>query len=69
MLQIQSIGLIEESKLGKLIKNKERLIWVKVTSTEQKYNILSKKSSLKGLGIFINEDLIPEDHAKLRKEV
>ena len=42
---------------------------VKVSSTEQKYNIISKKSSLKGSGIFINEDLIPEDWIELRKEV
>ena len=55
--------------LGKLIENKERLRWVKVSSTEQKYNILSKTSSLKGSGIFINEDLIPEDQAELIKEV
>ena len=34
-----------------------------------KYDILSKTSSLKGIGIFINEDLIPEDQAELRKEV
>ena len=55
--------------LGKLIENKERIIRVKVISTEQKYNILTNKSSLKGLGIFINEDLILEDRAELRKEV
>ena len=55
--------------MAKLIKNKERLIRVKFNSTEQKYNMLSQTSSLKGLGIFINEDLIPEDQSKLRKEV
>ena len=42
---------------------------VNVISTEQKYNILSNTSSLKGSGIFINEDLIPKDHAELRNEV
>jgi hypothetical protein len=31
--------------------------------------MLSKSPSLKRSGIFINEDLIPEDQAKLRKEV
>ena len=55
--------------LGKLIENKERLIRVKVSSNEQRYNILSKTSSLKGLGIFINEDLIPKDMDELRKEL
>ena len=41
-LQIETIGLIEANRLGKLIENKERLIWIKVSSTKQKYNILSK---------------------------
>ena len=40
-----------------------------MNSTDHKYDILSKTSSLKGTRIFINEDLIPEDQAKLRKEV
>ena len=31
--------------------------------------MLSKIASLKGTGIFINEDLIPEDQEELRKEV
>ena len=68
-LQIETISLIEENRLGKLIENKERLIQVKVSFTEQKYKILRKTSSLKGLRIFINEYLIPEDHVELRKEV
>ena len=59
MLQYETISIIEENMLGKLIENKERIIRVKVISTEQKYNILTNKSSLKGLGIFINEYLIP----------
>jgi len=40
-----------------------------VSSTDHKYDILSKTSSLKRTRIFINEDLIPEDQAELRKEV
>ena len=36
---------------------------------KEKNNILSKTSSLKGSVIFINEDLITDDHAELRKEV
>ena len=36
---------------------------------DHKYSIFSKFLSLKGSGIFINEDLIPEDQAELRKEV
>ena len=40
-----------------------------VFSRHQQYDILSKTSSLKGTGIFINEDLIPEDQEELRKEV
>ena len=38
-------------------------------STNHNYDILSKTSSLKGMEIFINEELIPEDQAELRKEV
>jgi len=39
------------------------------SSNFDKYDILSKTSSLKEFGIFINEDLILEDQAKWRKEV
>jgi hypothetical protein len=45
------------------------LICVKVSCNGHKYNILGKYSSLKGLGIFINEDLIPKDQVELRKEI
>ena len=54
--------------MEKLFENKQRLVRVKVSSTKQKYNILSNTSSLKGSRIFINEDLIPEDRVELRKE-
>ena len=40
-----------------------------MSSTNHKYGILSKTSSLKETRIFINEDLIPENEAELRKEV
>jgi len=40
-----------------------------VSSTNHKYDIHSKTSSIRGMGIFINEDLIPKDHVELRKEV
>ena len=52
-----------------LIENKGKLIQIKVSSNDYKYDILSKNSSLKGTRIFINEDIIPEDQAELRKEV
>jgi len=68
-LQIETTCFTEATRLGKLIENKERLIRVKVSSTEKKYDILGKTSSLKGSGIFISEDLIPEDQTELRKEV
>ena len=55
--------------MGKLTENKGRLTWIKVSSTNHKYDILNKTSSLKGTGIFINEDLIPEDQTELRREV
>jgi hypothetical protein len=55
--------------LGKIIENKYRLIWVMVSSNYHKYGTLSKNLRLKWYGIFINEDLILEDQAKLRKEV
>ena len=45
------------------------MIWIKVISTDNKYDILRKTSSLKETRIFINEDLILEDQAELRKEV
>jgi hypothetical protein len=56
-------------RLGKIIDHKDRLIHVKVSCTDDKYSTLSKYPSLKGSTIFINEDLIPEDEAELRKEV
>jgi len=68
-LQIETMCLKEATRLGKLTENKGRLIQIKVSSTNHKYDILSKNSSLKGTRIFINEDLIPEDQAELRKEV
>ena len=45
------------------------MICVKLSCNDHKYSILSKSPSLKGSGIFINEDLIPEDQSELRKEV
>ena len=45
------------------------MIWIKVSYVDHKYVILSQTSILKGTRIFINEDLIPEDQAELRKEV
>ena len=47
-LQIQSTYIIEETRLGKLTENKGRLIYIKVSSTDHKYDILSKTSSPKG---------------------
>ena len=67
--QIDTTYLIEAKRLGKIIDHKNRLICVKVSCNDHKYSILSKSSSLKGLGIFINEDLIPKDQVELRKEV
>jgi len=68
-LQIETVCLTEATRLGKLTENKGRLIRIKVSSTDHKYDILSKTSSIKGMGIFINEYLIPEDQEELRKEV
>ena len=45
------------------------MICVNVSCNHHKYSILSKSLSLKGLGIFINEDLVPEDQAELSKKV
>jgi hypothetical protein len=59
--QIDTTYMIEAKRLGKIIDHKDRLIHVKVSCNDHKYSILSKSSSLKGSGIFINEDLIPED--------
>jgi hypothetical protein len=67
-LQIDITYLREAKRLGKIIDHEDRLIYVKVSCNDHKYNILSKSSSLKGSQIFINEDLIPEDQAELRKE-
>jgi hypothetical protein len=54
---------------GKIIEYKDRLICIKVRSNNYKYHIFSQTPSLKGSRIFINEDLIQEDQAKLRKKV
>ena len=67
--QIDTTYLIEAKRPGKIIDHKDRLICVKVSCNYHKYSILSKSSILKRSGIFINEDLIPEDQAGLRKEV
>ena len=67
--QIDTTYIIEAKRLGKIIDHKDRLIHVKVSCTDHKYSILSKSPSLKGSGIFINEDLIPGDQADLRMEV
>jgi hypothetical protein len=67
--QIDTTYLIEAKRLGKLIDHKDSLIHVKVSCNDHKYSILSKSLSLKGSGIFINEDLIPENQVELRKEV
>jgi hypothetical protein len=61
--------MIEARRLGKIIDHKDRLIRVKASCNDHKYSILSKYPSLKGPGIFMNEDLIPEDQAELRKKV
>ena len=45
------------------------MVRVKVSCNNHKYGILSKCLNLKGLGIFINEDLFLEDQAKLRKQI
>ena len=68
-LQVEKTCLTEATRLGKLNENKGRLIRIKVSSIDNKYDIRSKTSSLKGTRLFINEDLIPEDQAELRKEV
>ena len=68
-LQIETTCLTEATRLGKLTENKGRLIRIKVSSTDHKYDILSKTSSLKGAGIFLNEDLIPQDQAESRQDV
>ena len=56
-LQIKTTCLTETTRLGELTENKGRLIRIKVSSTDHKYDILSKTSSLKGTRIFINEYL------------
>ena len=46
-LQIVTTCLTGATRLGKLTENKGRLIQIKVSSTDHKYDILSKTSSLK----------------------
>ena len=48
-LQIDTIDFTKFLRLGKSIENKERLIRVKIKSTKQKYDILNKTYSLKGI--------------------
>ena len=52
-LQIETVCLTKATRLGKLTENKGRLIRIKVSSTDHKHDILSKASSIKGMGIFI----------------
>jgi hypothetical protein len=59
--QIETTYLIEAKRLRKIIDHKYRLIRVKVSCNDHKYNILSKYSRLKYSRIFINEYLILED--------
>ena len=66
--QIDTTYMIEAKRLGKIIDHKDRLIRVKLSCNDHKYNILSKSPSLKGSKIFINEDLIPEDQAELGRK-
>ena len=62
-LQIETTCLTIATRLGKLTRNKGRMIQIKVSSADHKYDILSKTSSLKGMKIFINEYIILEDQA------
>ena len=62
-LQIETTCLTKAKRFEKITKNKGGLIQMKVRSTDHKHDILRKASSLKGMGIFINEYLIPEDQA------
>ena len=55
--------------VGKIFEHKHRLIHVKVSCNDHKLDILRKSPSLKGMRIFIHEELIPKDQAELRKEV
>lgn len=68
-LQIETTCLTEARRLGKVTENNGRLIQIKVSSIDHKYDIHNKTSSLKGTRIFINEDLISKDQVELRKEV
>jgi hypothetical protein len=45
------------------------MICVKVSYNDHKYGLLSEFPNLKGLGIFINEYLIPEEQVEFRKKV
>ena len=49
-------------------QHKDKLICIEVRFNDHKYGILNKNPSLKGIRIFINEDLIPEDQVELRKK-
>ena len=52
ILQIETTCLTEATRLGKLTENKGTLIQIKVISTDHKYDILSKTSSLKNMNIY-----------------
>jgi len=57
------------NKGRKIFEHKNKIICVKVSCNHNKLDILRKSSSLKGMWIFINEDLILEDQVELKKEV
>jgi hypothetical protein len=60
---LKQLYIIEAKRLGKIIEHRDRLFHVKVSCNDHKYGILDKSPSLKGSGIFIDEDLIPKDQS------
>ena len=69
MLQVETIYMIKTKRFGKFNKIKKCWFEVKVNFIDYMYAILSKTSSIKGLGIFINEYIILEDNSKLIKNM
>ena len=60
---------IEARRVGKQVQGKSRLIWVKLKSEEDKLQLLRQAKALKGTGLFLAEDLSPEERKHRRSLV
>ncbi|CAH1154900.1 unnamed protein product [Phaedon cochleariae] len=63
-VEVHDFGIRDAYRIGKSEENKNRPIVVELLTNKWKTEILNKAKALKGSGIFISLDLIPEDYQK-----